>query len=69
MGERKIDTPEERRQERFFQRATEDTKDAAAWYYRAREGIFGPFASRAMAEVDLAELVYRSPDKRRQHVK
>ena len=33
----------------------------AGWYYEAREGVFGPFNSQAIAERDLALLIEINP--------
>lgn len=68
MAERKTATRKSRKHERFFQTHAEQARAAEAWYYRAREGIFGPFASREAAESDLANLIYRNPMKREQFV-
>lgn len=40
--------------------------DPDAWYYRAREGTFGPFQTREDAERDLESLKERHPTRRRE---
>ena len=68
MAGDKIETPEEEEQERFIREHAEE-RLGAAWYYRAREGMFGPFESRDAAEADLARLIYTNPKKREQFLK
>lgn len=57
-----------RKQARFYQRQAGDDRVAAQWYYRAREGVFGPFESRHAAEGDLAQLIFHHPNKRDQYL-
>lgn len=58
-----------RKQHRFFEQFEEENRFAQGWYYRAREGFFGPFASMEAAESDLARLIYTSPKKRDKYLK
>lgn len=37
---------------RFFQDGGHAGNDSQAWFYRMREGTFGPFASRDLARAD-----------------
>lgn len=40
--------------ERFFSASVESASNDKQWFYRAREGTFGPFLSREDAERDLS---------------
>ena len=51
---------------RFFQAYSSGAAGMPAWYYEAREGMFGPFESRAAAEQDLAGLIHSHPWRRRE---
>jgi hypothetical protein len=68
-SEKAEQTSRVRDQERFFQEITDERRVASLWYYRAREGIFGPFESMAAAESDLADLIYKNPQKREKFLK
>lgn len=48
---------------RFFYLAPPDAAQSG-WYYRAREGLFGPFASRESAQFDLAHRIAIHPMQR-----
>jgi len=67
MAEPKVDTQLAREYARFYE-GYEAGRTTPAWYYRSREGVFGPFSSREAAEKDLADLLYRSPEKREQYI-
>ena len=44
-------------QQRFFQGDLEGVVNDIRWYYRAREGTFGPFQNRESAERDLLDRI------------
>lgn len=44
--------------ERFFNAAGENASNDKQWFYRAREGTFGPFSSREDAERDLSKRLH-----------
>lgn len=48
---------------RFF-RITLHHGPRSGWYYQAREGTFGPFATQGQAERDLSRLVDKNPHQR-----
>lgn len=49
--------------DRFF-RVNSHLPGNSGWYYEAREGVCGPFPSRAMAEYSLALLAEMNPRPR-----
>lgn len=46
------------RDERFFTAVVENASNDKQWFYRAREGTFGPFPSREDAESDLSKRLH-----------
>ena len=48
---------------RFYHLALPDATQTG-WYYQAREGVFGPFASRESAQFDLAHRIAIHPMRR-----
>lgn len=51
---------------RFFFLSDEQEQNGEGWYYKAREGIFGPFETRDGAAEDLESLISSKPQRRRE---
>lgn len=69
MAKEKFEPPEFLREKERFFADHQDMLIGRAWYYRSREGVFGPFDSLEAAEGDLADLIFTNPDKREKYVK
>ena len=61
-----MDVKQEALQGRFFQDHVDSRRIESGWFYQAREGHRGPFASREAAERDLADLIAANPLRRRE---
>ncbi|HYW92529.1 MAG TPA: hypothetical protein VFA95_08740 [Gammaproteobacteria bacterium] len=51
---------------RFFFSSDEQEQSGEGWYYKAREGVIGPFQTRDEAAEDLESLISANPQKRRE---
>ena len=55
--------PDRFKRQRYFW-ANAHSGTLAGWYYEAREGVGGPFQSRALAEAALQALITEHPQRR-----